>query len=77
MEVIMITDSERLARVEPDPMDRTTPRRALVGAASVSAIIAVMFVTFYAINAQRTNQAATGAATTASAPAGAETTGQR
>jgi hypothetical protein len=76
-----MSDFDRQSRIEPDPMDRTTPRRAMVGAASVASIIAVMFATFYAINAQRTNQAATAAGTpaTASAPAtaGAETAGQR
>jgi hypothetical protein len=73
-----MTDFDRQSRVEPDPMDRTTPRRALVGAASVCAIMAVMFAAFYGINAQRSNQAGGGTATTsAPMPADAQTTGQR
>jgi hypothetical protein len=60
MEVTM-TDFDHRSRMEPDPRDRTTPRRAVVGAASVAGIIAVMFGAFYAINAQRSNQTATAA----------------
>jgi hypothetical protein len=52
-----------------------TPRRAMWSAASLLAIVAMMFAAFYSINAQRTHEGGTSAAVTTPAPK--ETTGQR
>src|SRR5262245_47509604 len=65
-----------LAAGPPEPPMLTTPRRAIWSAASMLAIVVVMFVVFYGINAQRTHQTApASAAITTSGPD--QTAGQR
>jgi len=59
-----------------EPPQLTTPRRALWSAASMFAIVAIMFVVFYGINAQRSHdRGPTSAAITT--PSQDQTTGQR
>jgi hypothetical protein len=68
--------SERIQGGPPEPPVLTTPRRALWSAASMLAIVTVMFAMFYGINAQRTqDKAPASTAITTSSPD--QTTGQR
>jgi hypothetical protein len=46
----------------PEPPILTTPRRAAWSAASVVAIVTVLFMAFYGINTQRTREGGTGTA---------------
>jgi hypothetical protein len=67
-------DAARAGPTEPPQL--TTPRRALWSAASMLAIVAIMFAVFYGINAQYTHdRAPSSAAITTSGPD--QTTGQR
>jgi hypothetical protein len=56
---------------------RTSPRQAVWSAAILCAIIVVMFVAFYGINAQRTNSGAATATAVTPPATETETTGQR
>jgi hypothetical protein len=67
-------DPHRERRDPNDPTLRTTSRRAMWSAAGMLAIVGMLFVVFYGINAQQTRQGATSAA---SGPAATDTTGRR
>jgi len=76
---VELQQGDRTAGIQSAPSEPpmlTTPRRALLSAASMLAIVAIMFVAFYGINAQRTHDRGPASAAISS-PSPDQTTGQR